>query len=523
MLKGDLAQTALPDVLTSLAEGSATGCLRIVDPVGEEAKLYLRGGQVYGAVVPGRRPQLGSRLVSSGALAPEALADALEAQRTELQGWRLGELLVHLGYVDQTVVEAFVHEQVLASTCDLVAWSAGTWRFRPNEKTREDVAPPLDVPTLLAAVAHRTATWASMVEVVDGPDAVPVLSASGGGSSEMAVGADAWSLLCKVDGVRTVAELARDCGFTLYEAGQTVVELVEAGLVEVEAAEAEPEPEAPTASFLPASLASRLTAAFAPAAEPVDEPAPVDVAALITSALREPAADPLDQVSSALSAALGPAPSDEGAFVVPARRTRALTPEQEQAAAAREEKASRDRARRARDAAELAAAQAELEADRLAAAQASEEALGEDHVAPVVDLATARREAARVEGERLAAEVAAAEAAEAAAAEAAAAAAAAEAARVDAERVAAETAERVAAEAAAAEAAAAEAAAAEAAAAEASRLEAERLAAEAAQAEVERRAAEEATRVEAERVAAEQAAAEAARAEAERLAAEAAR
>ena len=27
---------------------------------------------------------------------------ALEIQRTELQGWRLGELLVHLGYVDQS-------------------------------------------------------------------------------------------------------------------------------------------------------------------------------------------------------------------------------------------------------------------------------------------------------------------------------------------------------------------------------------------------------------------------------------
>ncbi|MCW2777348.1 MAG: hypothetical protein JWN17_1073, partial [Frankiales bacterium] len=406
MLKGDLAVTPLPAVLGQLAEGAATGCLRILDPVGEEAKVYLRGGQVYAALVPGRRPQLGSRLVSSGALAPEALAEALEAQRTELQGWRLGELLVHLGYVDQSLVEAFVHEQVLAATGDLASWSAGTWRFRPNERTREDVAPPLDVPTLLAAVAHRSASWQELVAVVDGPDAVPVLSASGGGSSETTVGADAWSLLCKVDGVRTVGELARDCGFTLYEAGQTVYELVQAGLVDMDDAAA-PEAEAP--SFLPGDLASRLSSALgAPA--PAAAEAPVDMAALISSALRQPAEDPLDQVSAALSALLGPAPSAEDAFVVPARRASApLTPEQQAAAAAREEKAARDQLRRSRDAAELAAAQAELEADRAAAQEQHQAELGPDHVAPVVDLQAAR-EAARVEAERAAEEQARAQA-----------------------------------------------------------------------------------------------------------------
>ncbi len=451
--------TPLPDVLTQLAEGLAGGCLRIVDPVGEEARVYLRGGQVYAVLVPGRRPQLGSRLVSSGALAPEALAEALEAQRTELQGWRLGELLVHLGYVDQAVVEAFVQEQVLAATCDLVGWTAGSWRFRPNERTREDVAPPIDVPTLLAAVAHRTASWASLVEVVVGPGAVPVLSASGGGSAEMTVGADAWSLLCKVDGVRDVAELARECGFTLYEAGQTVYELVTAGLVEVEADEPAPDVVAP--SFLPSDLTSRLSAALSP------EP-PLDVAALITSALREPAVDPLDQVSAALSALLGPAPTGDDAFAV--RPVPALqTPQEALASAARAEQVQRDLARRERDAAELATAQAELEADRLAARQEIEASLGEDHVAPVVDLDRARRDAEeRAEAERVAAEADAAARAERIEAERA------EAERVEAERLAAE-----------------QAAAAE----EAARIEAERVAAE--QAEAERLAAEQAAAVEA--------------------------
>ena len=70
MLKGDLASAPLPEVLRMLADGAATGCLHVVDPTGEAGQVYLRGGCVYAVVAPGRRPELGDRLVTSGALAP---------------------------------------------------------------------------------------------------------------------------------------------------------------------------------------------------------------------------------------------------------------------------------------------------------------------------------------------------------------------------------------------------------------------------------------------------------------------
>ena len=46
-----------------LADGLATGCLHVIDPDGVDAKVYLRGGNIYAVVVPGERPQLGARLV----------------------------------------------------------------------------------------------------------------------------------------------------------------------------------------------------------------------------------------------------------------------------------------------------------------------------------------------------------------------------------------------------------------------------------------------------------------------------
>ena len=97
-------------VLLELASQRATGCLTLTEPEGEQSSVWFRDGLVYAVSVPGRRPLLGVRLMSSGALTPEALAEALEVQRTELQGWRLGELLVHLQFVERAVVESFVTE-----------------------------------------------------------------------------------------------------------------------------------------------------------------------------------------------------------------------------------------------------------------------------------------------------------------------------------------------------------------------------------------------------------------------------
>ncbi len=550
MLKGDLVSTPLAPLLLQLAEDAATGCLHISDAAGDEALIYFKAGLVYAVSVPGRRPQLGAKLISSGALAPEALAEALEAQRIELQGWRLGELLVHLGYVDQPVVEAFVKEQVHDAIWDLIRWPDGRWRFRKNEKTREDVAPPMPVTDLLGNLRTRGGEWEQISAIVHGPTAVPVLSTRGGGTPETTLDPNAWSMLCKIDGERSVAELARDCGYTMFEAGQVLVALVTAGLVDIEedlqaAPEsfsappaADPEDGLYGASTVGSALAADALAASTPAEEEEDSFAAL--ARLVTEvasgvrdedpaeARGEPPAEEasrvplqpmgeqsfaasLARVSSALADVLGPAP-DTDPFEVPTnlrtRRKRApqaaptVTPETE-------------RRRRVRNAAaaELAAAHALAEALRTTADATD---VGD---AEVVELAV-RRET--TDAERLAAEEEAArfaaeeEAARLAAEEQAARLAAEEQARLaaeqEAERLAAEEQARLEAERLAAE-------------EEAARLAAEEQARIAAEEEQARLAAEEQARLEAERLAAEEEAArlaaeEQARLEAERLAAE---
>ncbi len=108
---------------------------------------------------PAAGAQLGARLIASGDLSPEALTSALDVQTNELQGWRLGELLVHLGYVERAVVEAFVVEQLRDAMAALLEWPVAAHKFRKTKKTRQDVAPPMTVRELLSEVEMRRHRW----------------------------------------------------------------------------------------------------------------------------------------------------------------------------------------------------------------------------------------------------------------------------------------------------------------------------------------------------------------------------
>ncbi len=228
-----LAGATLESTLRDLGSDGSTGCLVIRDADQDEAEIYLRDGAIYAIASSGRSATLGARLMSSGALSPDALADALEIQRQELQGWRLGELLVHLGYVDREVVETYVAEQARDALDHLLARPAAGWKFRRGKKTRQDVAPPTSVSRALDEVAGRKAAWNLVVGVTGGAAGVPQLSAGAPAGDDVVLDNNDWSLLTRVDGIRTIEQLAIDCGFTLLEAGRVVAHLIEAGVVEV--------------------------------------------------------------------------------------------------------------------------------------------------------------------------------------------------------------------------------------------------------------------------------------------------
>ena len=174
MSSTQVVASTVEHVLVELGDSSASGCLTVTDPAGEQAEVYFKDGAVYSVFVPGRRAQLGARLIASGDLSPEALTSALDVQTNELQGWRLGELLVHLGYVERPVVEAFVVEQLRDAMAALLEWPVAAHKFRKTKKTRQDVAPPMTVRELLSEVEMLRHRWSELVQSIGGQRGIPV-------------------------------------------------------------------------------------------------------------------------------------------------------------------------------------------------------------------------------------------------------------------------------------------------------------------------------------------------------------
>ncbi len=248
MLNGDVAETPLSVTLEFLALQSATGCLHITDPAGDESLVYLRAGALCVVVMPRPGRPLGTRLVSSGALGPEALAEALSGQgdgHTDAPDRALGELLVGQGWADGSAVEAFAIEQLLADGAKLIGLAAGRWQFIDDETMRGGVPDGVLPAELLLEVQERQRAMDLLAGLVPGPQVIPALS----GLSELSVllelpgagtavdnrelSADAWAVLSVADGARSLQEIAQRCAFTMFEATSVVADLVDRGSLEI--------------------------------------------------------------------------------------------------------------------------------------------------------------------------------------------------------------------------------------------------------------------------------------------------
>ena len=289
-------------IILGLAAQEASGCLTISRGDGDEGLVWFRDGQVYAVSVPGRRPLLGVRLVSAGAISADQLNAALELQRSEMHSARLGEVLVHLGLVNRRVIENFALEQQRDMLADLLAWPIASHWFRNGARTRTDLAPFLDVEELIEHARERQRHWPEVVDDLGGGDVVPLLT---GSEPHAALTSNEATVLRLVNGVRTLTDVADECGFTIFEAADVVQGLAAAGLVTTATAllhdprpraDSGEEPETPLADVLPLHLVPRVS--IEPDLEPESalEPEPESQLEPETQLEPEPVAEPESQL-----------------------------------------------------------------------------------------------------------------------------------------------------------------------------------------------------------------------------------
>ena len=283
------APTPIETLLLDLATQEATGSLTITDPHSDVATVWLRDGRLYTISVPGRRALLGVRLVSSGVLTSQALGEALEVQRTQLQGWRLGELLVHLGYVEPSVIDAFIGEQLHDMLDSIIDWTVTTSRFSNGDRTRHDIESQ-DLVQLLKRIRERRKRWAAVLGFIGSEDAVPQLVADAADRAK-SLNHQQWAVLCKIDGHNSVVDLADECGFTALEAAELLTTLVRSDLATMPAAQTpRGVPTLINLAVVPEDVAEPVIESVI---EPVIEPSVESIVEPVVEPVVEPAVEPV--------------------------------------------------------------------------------------------------------------------------------------------------------------------------------------------------------------------------------------
>ena len=175
MLRGDISQVPLPDVLRLLVSSRQTGRLDLLDGARTGA-VYLENGTLIHAV----------------------------------HGAQMGE----------------------AAVFSLIAWQEGGFSFVPNQVAPEESI-SISTDELLKEGTRKAREWAEIMRALPGIDAVFRLSPSGSPSG-VSLEPNEWQVLAQIDGVRDVSEIADALGWDEFDVATVLVRLVTGGLLDCE-------------------------------------------------------------------------------------------------------------------------------------------------------------------------------------------------------------------------------------------------------------------------------------------------
>ncbi|MEP6589755.1 MAG: DUF4388 domain-containing protein [Gemmatimonadota bacterium] len=229
-IKGSLREASLPDVVQLLYLGRRTGCLSVANDR-NFASIWLDDGWIVFAGMVSRPDRLGERLVAAGTLSAEQLEAAIATQRA-LPGQRLGAVMVQLGLLTSSDLEAELRRQVEETVYTLFTWDSGTFSFEAGIVPEEaEATVRLHPEGLLLEGARRVDEWSVIAKKIPSLDAVFALEGDGevDQSGESALVEVERRVQPLIDGARTVRDIMDATGLTDFEVCRALFGLLTAG------------------------------------------------------------------------------------------------------------------------------------------------------------------------------------------------------------------------------------------------------------------------------------------------------
>ncbi len=340
-LEGSLEVFNLPEILQMVATQKKTGILTVQGEADIVAVSFLNG-QVVAADALNQTVEEGLGLVLSQMQLVKPEDFAAVAAEHQAGGGRMVDLLQERGYVERPQLLRALRSQTYNLLVLLLDWKRGDFKFYGgDEVSYEDGFEPIAVEEVLErdapAAAARPAPAQPIadsprpasvyVRVSPPPQRVRVLDEVGDGGprdgSGIWVSRDEKAVLDRLDGRRTLDEIARDSRLGPQRASLALERLVDMGLAQAPGAEPSrrlPQPPPPTLEKTPTPAQKKTPAVVKPVAP---APAPKPVAQKPPDALRFEAfaETPMAAVGPREAKAAAPRPQ-----LVAARRTETLAP-----------------------------------------------------------------------------------------------------------------------------------------------------------------------------------------------------
>jgi len=258
-LEGTLRDFSLADILQLISLQHKTGLLTVRNP-GDAVTLGFVDGQLVVAESSAQHldMRLGTVLVKTRRLAPEALQRALEVQAQTLQ--RLGFILLKNGSCSAQDLRDGLDIQIRRIAYGLFRWTDGDYVFEQTDRVDYDAesTTPISVERLLMEGARMLDEWPIVEKVVWSLDLVyqkvpvaqPVIPAEDENEDEIIEDTTAarrardkrldpirvsraeWAVYELVDGQRTVAETNELAFLSEFDGCKAFFDLVSRGLVE---------------------------------------------------------------------------------------------------------------------------------------------------------------------------------------------------------------------------------------------------------------------------------------------------
>lgn len=204
--RGDLRQTALPEMLTLIQRTRVAGVIEA--RMGEfTKKVWLENGYVVHAASSDLADSLGGFLRQSGRLSDGQFQAAME-RRGQDSSRRLGEILIEMGALSPAQIYQAIREHAEGIVWSLFSWEAGTVTFRMGDLELADtVRIQIPLRQVIVQGVKRAANAKSLVAKLGGREVVFEAAYRFEDLIEVALDAEEYSLLAQVDGKRTLYEL----------------------------------------------------------------------------------------------------------------------------------------------------------------------------------------------------------------------------------------------------------------------------------------------------------------------------